>query len=203
MISLLTQQDMHTIYWSLPIDACACAEYSLWRLVLPCTSAFIRLHRGWSKCSGVQKATTFMDFISTYTPYTHKKKSKTPVSGCVTTAATDNKLHQHRFPCKFAFVACFFPRPREFNSIYKFYAFITINIRRTTITATFGYSVSRCSIDYMPHLIRFACWLNLLHFHSITSTSARVGSALLFPFVKMCFALSGTFFNRIKHDKTV
>lgn len=41
-------------------DRCLCR--ALWRLV-SCTSAFIRLHRGWSKAVQCRKKATFMDFI--------------------------------------------------------------------------------------------------------------------------------------------
>lgn len=93
-----------------------------------------------------------------------------------------------------------FFRPREFNSIYKFYAFITINIRRTTITALLFDSVNRCSIDYMPHLISFACWLNLLHFHSIASCFSHLFECVALWYI---FQSDKTWQNRLIYIKLI
>lgn len=65
MISLLTQQDMHTIYWSLPIDACVWStDYGDYHVLQPLLGYIVAGSNTVERCDVEKKSATFMDFIN-------------------------------------------------------------------------------------------------------------------------------------------
>lgn len=130
--------------------------------------AFIRLHRGWKwMCKCASRHSYGLDHVYVWVCYT-KSPFLTRVTAAAAATTTTTALDW------FPFAFCHMFPDREFNSIYKFYAFITIN--PSTINATNPLR----SRHHVPSLMSLDLIVTFLSFLRLLYT-----------------------FDRIKHDKTV